>query len=295
MFKQTYPTLKISGQNVPIGKPGSGRMDFSTVMIGPNLKGCISLLDFPGVNLLPADDCGFPVPYFSGEVTYFEGTCANIPETSSVCPTTKPPTTEPTTEPEPTTKEPTEPVPPITTPKKTTPPKEPTEKATTEPEPEPQTPAKTEKPETEKPETEKPKTEKPETEQPEKPETEKPETDAPVEKTEEPESNTEYPPLVVVDNETEDKEGDEDNEYEVVETEKATGDEGTSSSVVIIICVVSAGIIVIVILLYVGYRFHFRDKGSYKLEETKGEPNGEDFGNEYTDLNPTSKDQEWYL
>jgi len=273
-------------QNYPIGKVGSGRMDLSTVSIGPNLKGCVSLLSFPGVDLLPADDCGFPVDFISGDATYFQGTCSNIPDTSVVCPTTPPPTTEPP----PTTKAPTTPIPEITTPKETTPPKETTKEPTESPTPEPTTtkelpaPVTLPDPATDPKAATDPITE---TDPPtEKPTTEKP---APV-----------VPP-VIVDNDTEgndneDNETDYNVEPEITNTEAVSGDEGTSSSVVIIICVVSAGIVVIVILLYVGYRFHFRDKGSYKLEETKGgEPNGEDFGNEYTDLNPTSKDQEWYL
>ena len=97
----------ISGQGYPIGKAGSGQMDLSTVIIGPNLKGCASLLDFPGVNLLPADDCGFPVPYFTGDVTYFQGACSDeIPNSSVVCPTINPPTTKLPTTKLPTTKNP---------------------------------------------------------------------------------------------------------------------------------------------------------------------------------------------
>ena len=80
-----------SGQDYNIGAAGSGRMDLSTIIVGPNLKGCVSLLEFPGVDLLPADDCGFPVSLISGDITYFEGTCSNIPESSVTCPTTRPP------------------------------------------------------------------------------------------------------------------------------------------------------------------------------------------------------------
>ncbi|XP_063675788.1 uncharacterized protein LOC134812333 [Bolinopsis microptera] len=277
-------------QNYLIGKSGSGRMDLSTVMIGPHLKGCVSLLSFPGVDLLPADDCGFPVEHLSGDAVYFEGVCSgDIPDTSVVCPTTPPPTTKPATTKPPTTKVPTTKVPTTkaattrapTTPLpkiETTQPVEPTDKETTPTEKLPQ-PVTDPKVETDPPVvTDEPTTDKPETVKPD------PTTAVPIE---------------VIDNETEGEEGEDDyniNTVDVTDTEAATGDDENNNSVVIIICVVSAGIVVIVVLLYVGYRFHFRDKGSYKLEETKEtSPNGEDFGNEYTDLNPTSKDQEWYL
>ena len=257
------------------------------------MKGCISLLSFPSVDLLPADNCGFPVEHLSGDAVYFEGVCSGvIPDTSIECPlpTTKPPTTEPPTTKVPTTKvpttkaattrAPTTPLPKI----ETTPPVDPTEKESTPTEKLPQ-PVTDPKVETDPPVvTDKPETDEPETDKPETTQTVKPDP-------------TTAAPVVIIDNETEGEGGDDDyNTVDVTDTEAATGDDENNNSVVIIICVVSAGIVVIVVLLYVGYRFHFRDKGSYKLEETKEtSPNGEDFGNEYTDLNPTSKDQEWYL
>jgi len=244
-------------QGYPDSISYSGKMDLSTVIIGPNLVGCASILQFPNIDLLPQDKCGFPVEYFSGDITYFEGTCSSVPAQSVVCPL-------PTTKPK------------VVTQKQTEPKRKETQKPTQKPTPEPEPlPVPDPKPEPQ------------------------PDTTKPEEETKDAESKPEDNVVVVVspdDNDTEEKENSE-NEYEITETGASTGDEleGTSNSVVIIICVVSAGIIVIVVLLYVGYRFHFRDKGSYKLEETKGEPQGEDFGNEYTDLNPTTKDQEWYL
>ena len=37
-------------------------------------KGCISKLQFPGVDLLAGD--GFILPYLTGDVTYFMGQCS---------------------------------------------------------------------------------------------------------------------------------------------------------------------------------------------------------------------------
>lgn len=96
----------------------------------------------------------------------------------------------------------------------------------------------------------------------------------------------------------------EPTEYNVVDpidnasTEEAILEKSTSedndNSLIIIICVVVGGVIVVVILLTVGYKFHFRDKGSYKLEESKNLDN--DGFNEYSDLNAAEKkNEEWYL
>jgi len=97
---------------------------------------------------------------------------------------------------------------------------------------------------------------------------------------------------------------DPTDDYEVVDPDNQTGtdeailEKSTSddddNSLIIIICVVVGGVIVVVILLTVGYKFHFRDKGSYKLEESKNFDN--DGFNEYTDLNAAEKkNEEWYL
>lgn len=76
-------------------------------------------------------------------------------------------------------------------------------------------------------------------------------------------------------------------------------DKENRNIITIVIVVVISAIIIVIILLYVGYRFHFRDKGSYKLEETKEGPPADEFGgqDEFSELTPNAngKDQEWYL
>lgn len=102
-------------------------MNISHIKIS-SLVGCASQLQFPQVNLLPADDCGFPLDFLSDGVTYFEGACSdNNPTEEKVCPTPVPaieapePTPEPI--PEPTTEQKVATtLPKVTTPETTTPP-----------------------------------------------------------------------------------------------------------------------------------------------------------------------------
>jgi len=234
--------------NNDIGAAGTGALTMNKITIS-SYKGCISELQFPEIDFLPVDECGFPADYIKGDVTYFEGHCGgDDPQSQEAmrCPTTPPPTTSatsttPTDPPEPTTEVQVE--------------------ASTASESQP-------------------------TSTPPSPASRPVQTDISSAPTDDASENNTVEPDVT--------------DYIIApsnEAEKTIGDDGTSpdnKAVIIIIVVVAGGILVVVVLLYVGYRFHFRDKGSYKLDEAKTEPT-EDYGNEYTDLNPTTKDQEWYL
>lgn len=230
--------------------------------------GCIHAAVIDGIDLL-ADTCEKTTPGKSTSNTfiYESDSCPDPAPTASVaCPTTEPPTTQAV--PKPTTNKSTtapagtrtQPGSPTATEEATLPKVDPTPPVTTE---EPVIPVTKEPP-------------------PAKPETEAP---API-----------IPPNVV----------DPDDDYEVVEPidnnaegtdeavlAKATEEDG-GNSLITIICVVVGGVILVVILLTVGYKFHFRDKGSYKLEESKNFDN--DGFNEYSDLNaPEKRSEEWYL
>jgi len=228
--------------------------------------GCIHSAIIDGIDLL-ADTCSKATPgkSTSNTFTFESDACpATAPTSNVVCPTTATPT-DPPTPTKPTTAGPT------------------TELIITTPVVEPTLPKVETNPATD-------------------PATTKPVTDS-----EEPEIPvTDEPPAIVdpvVPTEIENV-VDPTDDYVVVDPDNQTGtdeailEKSTSddddNSLIIIICVVVGGVIVVVILLTVGYKFHFRDKGSYKLEESKNFDN--DGFNEYTDLNAAEKkNEEWYL
>lgn len=230
--------------------------------------GCIHAAVIDGVDLL-ADTCQKATPGKSTTALTFEADAcpAVAPTASVVCPTTAPPTTEAKATTKPTTNKST------TKPATTLPPPAPTEPKATLP----------------KVETEAETTTDPLTEESKIPMTKEPpvivevETDAGEATPKNVVEPTEYVVVDPVDNLTTDE----------AVLEKSTS-EDNDNSLIIIICVVVGGVIVVVILLTIGYKFHFRDKGSYKLEESKNFDN--DGFNEYSDLNAAEKkNEEWYL
>ena len=245
-----------------------------------DLTFCISDLKFTNHNMLP-DTCGFPMNYLTGNVIYFEGTCENPSTEGALC---TPTTTDPND---------------ITTKIQTTKPKTVPQKPVTD----------SIKPDTD-PNDKKQKT-GPKKEKTEEPNT--PDIGKPLPKTEPPRKTDPKEEGEERKNETEDNEDDHDNNEYDNNTENeddadnvgaATGgkDEKNNQSLITIIAVVVGGVVLVVILLYVGYKFHFRDKGSYKLDDNRPDP--DDYqnmnsnvnnGNDYVKFNATGKDQEWYL